>query len=90
MSFLGQKKVPLCKHFTIFMTNEYIIDAPRPFYATQNDVKIMKIVFSDSHGIKTLGQKGDIFIIDRGFRDVKMYLEEQRYIFLMPASKGKH
>lgn len=31
----------------------------------------------------------DVYVLDRGFRDVRKYLEEQRYTILMPALKGQ-
>ncbi|XP_043478186.1 uncharacterized protein LOC122508731 [Leptopilina heterotoma] len=34
-------------------------------------------------------EQGDIFFVDRGFRDVKNFLESEGYNILMPALKGK-
>ena len=88
-SYSGQKKTPLCKPFTICTTTGYIIDMPRAFYGTQNDAQIMKIVMQDPNGLRSLMKNGDLCIVDRGFRDVKTYLEEEGYRILMPALKGK-
>ncbi|XP_043264042.1 uncharacterized protein LOC122404178 [Colletes gigas] len=88
-SFSGQKKVPLCKPFTICTTDGYIVDILGPYYATQNDASIMKEIMTESNGLCNLMKKGDIFILDRGFRDVKNMLTEQGYGVLMPALKGK-
>lgn len=60
-----------------------------PFYANQNDAQIMKIVMQDRNGLRTLMKNGDLCIVDRGFRDVKTYLEEEGYRILMPALKRK-
>jgi len=87
-SYSGQKKVPLCKPFTICTTNGYIVALPGPFEGTLNDAQILKIVLSDPDGISKLLQPGDIFILDRGFRDVKQFLEEKGFHVLMPALKG--
>ncbi|XP_025994034.2 uncharacterized protein LOC113004570 [Solenopsis invicta] len=88
-SFSVQKKMPLCKPFTICTTDGFIVDTLGPFYANQNDAQIMKIIMSDPNGLRSLLRKCDIFILDRGFRDVKQYLEEQGYQVLMPALKGQ-
>jgi len=34
------KKLPLCKPFTICTTNGYIVEMEGPFYAIQNDAEI--------------------------------------------------
>lgn len=46
-----------------------------------------KIILSNQDGLKGLLKKGDIFIVNRGFRDIVPYLE-QGYQVLMPALKG--
>ncbi|XP_046142743.1 uncharacterized protein LOC123988053 [Osmia bicornis bicornis] len=88
-SYSGQKKSPLCKPFTVCTTNGYIVDVLGPFYATQNDAEIMRIVMQDANGLQTMLQPGDVCVVDRGFRDVKAHLEERGLTVLMPALKGK-
>lgn len=88
-SYSGQKKSHLCKPFTICATDGFIIDFAGPFYGTQNDATIMKIVLDDPLGLKTLLHPNDLIIADRGFRDVEMYITEKGYKLLMPALKGK-
>lgn len=88
-SYSGQKKVPLCKPFTVCTTDGFIVDMLGPYYANQNDAKIMKLVMEDPHGLRTLMRKKDIFILDRGFRDVEAFLKKEKYEVLMPALKGK-
>lgn len=87
-SFSGQKKMNLCKPFTICTTNGYIIDFAGPFYGTQNDASILKLVLQDITGLQTLLLPNDIFIVDRGFRDSVDFLRSKGYTVLMPASKG--
>lgn len=87
-SYSGQKKVPLCKPFTICTTDGFVIDVVGPFYATQNDATIMQIILSDPNGLRCILKKGDVFIVDRGFRDVKQQLEEEGFRVLMPSLKG--
>lgn len=88
-SYSGQKKVPLCKPFTICTTNGFVIDLAGPFEGKLNDAEILKRILDDPHGISNKLKKGDVFILDRGFRDVKKYLEQKGYIVFMPALKGK-
>ncbi|XP_043287510.1 uncharacterized protein [Venturia canescens] len=88
-SYSGQKKVPLCKPFTVCTTDGYVIDMLGPYEANLNDAAIMKIVMSDPNGLIKLLKTGDMFVVDRGFRDVKEYLEELGFQVLMPALKGK-
>lgn len=88
-SYSGQKKTNLCKPFTICLTDGFVLDLPGPFQGTMNDATILKRVLDDREGISSLLRKGDIFIVDRGFRDVKDLLESRGYKVLMPALKGK-
>lgn len=87
-SYSGQKKVPLCKPFTICTTNGYVIDMLGPYTANINDAEIMKTVMDDANGLSSLLKKGDIIVVDRGFRDVVAPLEELGLTVLIPAHKG--
>ncbi|KAJ8669457.1 hypothetical protein QAD02_000716 [Eretmocerus hayati] len=87
-SYSGQKKKPLCEPMTICTTDGFVVDLPGPFYGTQNDATKMKLIMGDPNGIRRLLKPGDIFILDRGFRDVKSYLEGLGFVVLMPALKG--
>lgn len=88
-SYSGQKKVPLCKPFTVCTTDGYVVDMLGPFLANKNDADILRTIMTGSNDMQNLMKQGDIFIVDRGFRDVKAYLEEDGYNVLMPALKGK-
>jgi len=44
---------------------------------------------ADKDGISSILQKGDIFILDRGFRDIVSHLEDLGFEVLMPSLKGK-
>lgn len=88
-SYSGQKKVPLCKPFTICTTDGYVVDMAGPFLANQNDAQILDIILSDPEGLSKLIKKEDIFVLDRGVRDIKKKLEETEFRVLMPALKGK-
>lgn len=88
-SFSGQKKVPLCKPFTICTTDGFVVDMLGPFFANQNDAQILESILEDPESLSKVLNEGDIFILDRGFRDIKDKLEEKNFRVLMPALKGK-
>lgn len=79
----------MCKPFTICTTNGYVVELAGPFEGTMNDATILEHVLKDPHGISTILKPGDIFILDRGFRDVVDILKAKGYQVLMPALKGK-
>lgn len=83
-SYSGQKKTHLCKPFTICTTDGFIIDMLGPFYGTENDASIMRKVIPS---LKNLIRPGDIFVLDRGFRDVVDFLQSHGYRVMMPALK---
>jgi hypothetical protein len=56
-SYSGQKKVPLCKPFTICTTNGFVLDMLGPYEANLNDAQILKYVLSDSNGLIKLLKK---------------------------------
>ncbi|XP_018403017.1 PREDICTED: uncharacterized protein LOC108779943 [Cyphomyrmex costatus] len=88
-SFSGQKKVPLCKPFTICTTDGFIVDMLGPYPANLNDAEILKMLLKDPEGLCKLLEEGDYAVLDRGFRDVKNDLEDKNIKVLMPALKGK-
>lgn len=66
-SYSNQKKVPLCKTFTICTTTGRVIDIVGPYYANQNDAAIIENLIENPHGLSQLINKGDKFFLDRGF-----------------------
>lgn len=74
-TYSGQKKVPLCKPFTIFTTDGYVVDMLGPYPANLNDAEILRILLQDSNALCKLLQENDILIFDHSFRDVKDELE---------------
>lgn len=89
-TYSGQKKVPLCKPFTICTTDGYVVDMLDPYPANLNDAEILRTLFQDSNSLCKLLKENDILVLDRGFRDVKDELELKKIRVLMPALKGKH
>ena len=89
-SYSGQKKVPLCKPFTICTSNGFIVDMLGPYLANKNDASILLEILKDSsYPLKLFFQKEDILIVDRGFRDAISVLNDLGIHVLMPALKGK-
>lgn len=86
-SYSGQKKKPLCKPFTVCTSSGYVIDMFGPYEANLNDASILKMLMGTNELSKMLNP-GDVFVLDRGFRDVQNYLETKGYVVLMPALKG--
>jgi len=82
-SFSGQKKVPLCKPFTICATDGYVIDMLGPYPANLNDAEILKILLQDPNGLCKLLKEDDYVVLDPGFRDIEVELELKKINVLM-------
>lgn len=74
---------------TLCTSDGYIVDFLGRYRANKNDAEILKDILDKNEDFKTLLNKGDIFVLDRGFRDVVGELEVQGFKVLMPSSKGK-
>jgi hypothetical protein len=86
LTYSVQKGSHLVKPFIMISSNGWIIDIFGPYPATYNDAKILELVF-EKHGKKfsDIFKEGDIFIVDRGFRNSKKMLEDKKYIVKMPT-----
>ena len=60
-----------------------------PYLANHNDAEILKTIIEDANGLCELLQKDYVFVLDRGFRDLKKDLVDKNFNVLMPAFKGK-
>ena len=76
-NFLFVCKVALCKPFTICTTDGFVIDMLGPYLASKNDAEVLKNILEDSNDLRNFVKESDIFVIDRGFRDVVCSLEEK-------------
>ena len=79
---------PLVKPMLVVTTTGCIISCLGPYFADyqNNDAEITKhIVYSNKENINQWLQKGDIIVIDRGFRDALDYLQKYEYKTLTPA-----
>ena len=48
-----------------------------PYLASKNDAEVLKNILEDSNDLRNFVKESDIFVIDRGFRDVVCSLEEK-------------
>lgn len=88
-SYSGQKKCNLRKPFTVCTTNGFVVDVFGPYEETKNDAEILRKILEDPNGLRSLIRKGDVFILNREFRDVQAFLESEGFVVLMPALKGQ-
>lgn len=99
-NFLFQRKTyslhkyrNLIKPFLIVCADGYILDVTGPYPATMTDADIMKAILQN-HGepiedgaFNYFFEEGDIFILDRGFRDAVPDIESHGYVPHMPPTK---
>lgn len=76
MTYSLHKYRNLVKPFVVVATDGYIIDVRGPYPASMSDADIMKLLFQNENGpYRQYFRPGDIFILDRGFRDALPLLE---------------
>lgn len=69
--------VHVVKHMAIVGTDGYILSILGLYHAKNNDALITKhILKTNTDGMKSWLSDNDIFIVDRGLRDVSEYLIE--------------
>lgn len=88
-SYSGQKKCHLTKPFTLCMPDGFVVDVLGPFEANLNDAQILQHLLENNEELAALLQANDVFVLDRGFRDVVPYLNDKGYKVLMPSLKNK-
>lgn len=81
------KYANLVKPFLFVCCDGYILECVGPYEATQNDSSIMSALFNNENGpMRAFFRPHDVFILDRGFRDVIPQLESYNYRTYMPES----
>lgn len=83
-TFSGQKKRNFLRPMMCVTTNGYIIDVFGPFEAVKNDAKCMKTIFERNLAVNEKLEPGDVFILDRGFRDCLADIENRGYVAKTP------
>lgn len=85
ITYSGQKMKNLLKPMICCSPNGFIIDIFGPFAGTKNDSSIMRYLFERNVDlICERLQRGDIFMVDRGFRDSKDLIESNGFVVKMP------
>lgn len=83
------KKCHLAKPFTLCMADGFVVDVLEPFEANLNDAQILKKLLAENQDFRNLLQANDVFVLDRGLRDVIQDLEEEGFKVLTPSLKGQ-
>lgn len=77
----------LIKPFLIVTTDGHILDIYGPYAATVSDADIMKQLFqNENNELRQYFREGDVFILDRGFRDTTDLLRSLNYNVCKPES----
>ena len=82
------KNTTLCKPFTVCTNDGFILDVSGPFNAKMKDAQILEVLLQETNDLSTILIPGDIFVLNRGFRDVVPVLKKKGYKVLIPAFKG--
>ncbi|KAL0860541.1 hypothetical protein ABMA27_009912 [Loxostege sticticalis] len=86
-----QKLDNLVKPFMLVCCDGHILDCMGPFKATTNDASITSLDLRSEEGnIRSFFRIGDIFILDRGFRDVTTDLEAHGFRTHMPETVNEN
>jgi len=88
--FSGQKKHNVVKVMMLVLPSGYILDADGPDGAngTNNDSFILQCMTLTTLML-TYIENGNLFIVDRGFRDIEGELDHLGYEVRMPSLLGK-
>ncbi|KAF9406909.1 hypothetical protein HW555_012887 [Spodoptera exigua] len=79
------------KPFLLVTSDGYIIDVLGPYPAVTSDANIMhNIMNQDDHLLHWLIHRGDVFILDRGFRDSIYDIQSLGYEARIPPSKDRN
>lgn len=90
-SYNGQKKRNFVRPMMCVTTNGYIIDVLGPFKASTNDATCMKAILEKNAAVKRTMKPGDVFLLDRGFRDCLQDIENMEYVAKTPEFiRGDH
>ena len=81
-TYSGQKKRHLVKPLVICATDGYIVDVFGPYAATDNDATILRDIMEKEKrpaigNFDEIFLEGDLFLLDRGFRDIALELKNK-------------
>lgn len=83
LSYSGHKKKNLIKPFMVVYPDGYIGDMCGPYPGNKSDATIM--IEELNAGKATALKPGDIFLVDRGFRDSLKSIEEKGFVAKIPC-----
>lgn len=86
--FSGQKHRHLFKIMKVVGVDGTILDVFGPYPANKNDAEILRLIFEKT-GIQNIFRPGDVFLVDRGFRDVVQFLKNKNFDVKIPEFIGK-
>lgn len=84
-----QKKRNLVKVMMCVSTDGLIAGVYGPYSATENDATILRKLIDNEPNAFAALEFGDVFILDRGFRDVVKDIQELGYVVKIPACSDK-
>lgn len=88
-SYSMQKHRNLVKFMMCVSTNGLILGAYGPFPATQNDAAILTTIMQQNNTIFDLLHRGDVVVLDRGFRDCLRLVRNRGLIVKIPSFTNK-
>lgn len=92
-TYTDQKKRNFLKVMMCVASDGYIISALGPYPAVDNDAKILRSIFENTDAFQDFCP-GDIFMLDRGFRDCVDFVKNKGFEVRMPnliqKSQNKH
>ena len=88
-SYNVHKHTHLCKPFTMCTSDGYIVDMFGPYEGNVNDATILKHILSTNDKLVSILSVGDVFVLDRGFRDCLSFVESKGYSAKMPSFLDK-
>lgn len=83
-TYTDQKKRNFVKVMMCVTCDGTIVQALGPYAASDNDAKILKSIFETTTAFENL-KRGDVIILDRGFRDCVSFLEAKGFEVKMPS-----
>jgi len=69
---------------TFLQENGYIIHVLGSSKATENDASIMRTITEKMPEVHYRFHESDVFVVDRGFRVIREYLERKGFVVKMP------
>lgn len=79
----------IIKPMVIVTTNGTFVEIFGPHEATKNDAEMLKFIFTKNGPFQQLNS-GDIWLLDRGFKDCVDFLKEKGFVPLLPFGVNRN